>query len=133
MYAAFLLEQAGFLAQELEDGKPCPVCGAVHHPNPAEPSREAVTKEELDLAKEERQAAEEARENANHQYNENLTVRDECRAALAAAKQELAQLSGQQTVELARQEWETVAEKQNFLRKDFPLKAAGRQNRQQSS
>ena len=123
MYAAFLLEQAGFLAQKLEDGKPCPVCGAVHHPNPAEPSREAVTKEELDLAKEERQAAEEARENANHQYNENLTVRDECRAALAAAKQELAQLSGQQTVELAKQEWENCRREAELLAEGLSFKS----------
>ena len=26
--------QAGFLAEELEPGKPCPVCGSTEHPNP---------------------------------------------------------------------------------------------------
>lgn len=30
----FLNAQAGFLAEELEPGKPCPVCGSTEHPNP---------------------------------------------------------------------------------------------------
>ena len=31
----FLNAQAGFLAAELESGKPCPVCGSTEHPHPA--------------------------------------------------------------------------------------------------
>ncbi len=34
MRRTFLDEQAGFLARELQPGKPCPVCGALEHPNP---------------------------------------------------------------------------------------------------
>lgn len=31
----FLREQVGILADQLEEGQPCPVCGSLHHPEPA--------------------------------------------------------------------------------------------------
>ena len=52
MNRAFLDEQAGILAQSLEEGRPCPVCGSLHHPNPARISAQAPTKAELERAKE---------------------------------------------------------------------------------
>lgn len=35
MNRAYLDAQAGVLAEKLEEGKPCPVCGSLHHPSPA--------------------------------------------------------------------------------------------------
>ncbi|MDO4515887.1 MAG: SMC family ATPase [Bacillota bacterium] len=54
---AFLDEQAGLLAQSLEEGQPCPVCGSLSHPQPAEVSNEAPTEAELNQAKEAMEAA----------------------------------------------------------------------------
>lgn len=44
---AFLDEQAGIIAGKLEDGKPCPVCGSVHHPAPAVMADTAPTEAEV--------------------------------------------------------------------------------------
>ncbi len=52
MERAFRDEQAGVLAQTLEEGKPCPVCGSVHHPAPAALSPKAPTQEALNQTRE---------------------------------------------------------------------------------
>lgn len=48
----FFKEQAGILAEKLEQNKPCPVCGSIEHPNIAKKSDNVLTKQELDLLKE---------------------------------------------------------------------------------
>ena len=49
---AFLDEQAGILAETLENGKPCPVCGSLEHPCIAHKSAKAPTEAQLKRAKE---------------------------------------------------------------------------------
>ena len=44
----FLDEQVGIIAETLEDGKPCPVCGSLTHPNKAHKRENAPSKAELD-------------------------------------------------------------------------------------
>jgi len=50
-YKAFLDEQAGILAENLQDGIPCPVCGSVSHPCAAVKSANAPTEAEVNKAK----------------------------------------------------------------------------------
>lgn len=57
-YHLFIAEQAGYLAEELEDGKPCPVCGSTHHPQPAAKAPEAPTQVTVERAKQAVETAE---------------------------------------------------------------------------
>lgn len=43
----FYSAQAGILAEKLEEGKPCPVCGSTHHPVKAEKAQDVPSEEEL--------------------------------------------------------------------------------------
>lgn len=54
---AFLREQAGIMASTLEEGTPCPVCGALHHPSLALLSENAPTEEAVKAAKAEYEKA----------------------------------------------------------------------------
>ena len=54
---AFLDEQAGILAERLEEGRPCPVCGSTVHPKPAKKSEQAPSEAQLNQAKEEAEKA----------------------------------------------------------------------------
>lgn len=58
----FLKEQAGIIAQSLQNNKPCPVCGSLEHPSPAIKSDEAPTEADVKQAK---KLADKAAEKAN--------------------------------------------------------------------
>ncbi|MBQ5812567.1 MAG: SMC family ATPase [Clostridia bacterium] len=89
---AFLDEQAGILAQTLEEGKPCPVCGSVHHPNIAMPSAKAPSKEELERYKE---LWEKAQEKADADSAKAGEIRGRAVASQVALKAQSEALLGQ--------------------------------------
>lgn len=62
---AFLNEQAGILAMQLEENSPCPVCGSTVHPNIAKKSESAPTEEELKKAKQKSDKAQAEAANAS--------------------------------------------------------------------
>ena len=44
----FLAMQAGLLAAELQEGKPCPVCGSLEHPAPCRLETEPIREEQVE-------------------------------------------------------------------------------------
>lgn len=50
-------EQAGIIAETLEEGQPCPVCGSAHHPCKAVKSEKAPSREEVETAEKESEKA----------------------------------------------------------------------------
>ncbi|MCR5508073.1 MAG: SMC family ATPase [Lachnospiraceae bacterium] len=57
--------RAGILAEGLEDGQKCPVCGSIHHPEPAKVPAEAVSEEEFKALKEREEEAGRVKADAN--------------------------------------------------------------------
>lgn len=61
-YQQYISSQAAFLAGELKEGEPCPVCGSCEHPLPAKQSGEIVTREDLERTKSAEQDMEKQRD-----------------------------------------------------------------------
>ena len=56
---AFFREQAGILAESLEDGLACPVCGATEHPQKAKPTADAPSEADIQRLKQQREQKQE--------------------------------------------------------------------------
>ena len=67
----FFREQAGIIAQRLEKGKPCPVCGSIEHPNKAIKNDDVLSEEELKKLEEEKNKLENKR---NTIKNETISL-----------------------------------------------------------
>lgn len=69
---------AGILSAELEDNRPCPVCGSLHHPAPAAVAEEHLTKEKVDQAK---KAWLQKQEKTMRQHGETMAARGKAEQA----------------------------------------------------
>lgn len=90
----FLREQAGILAQKLETGSPCPVCGAFEHPNPAKLSQEAVSEAQVKQDKERRNQAEEQREKLYQEFEQQKSALKELEVKISYEKEDFRKETG---------------------------------------
>ena len=74
----FLDAQAGFLASELMEGMPCPVCGSTEHPRPCvmKEDHSELTREGMDLLEKETERFRAEQENLSAEVKSNTDLRD---------------------------------------------------------
>lgn len=80
LHDLYLMDQAGILADELVEGKPCRVCGSVHHPSPAAHIAHAPDRAQVDRAAKQR---EEANRRAEQLCAESGRAREKAETLLA--------------------------------------------------
>lgn len=100
MNRAFLDEQAGIIAETLEEGKPCPVCGSTSHPVKAHKSAKAPKETELEEAK---KAAEKARKTAEEKSGDCKTAKAKRDAKKEEAEKLVKELWQDRTLETAKE------------------------------
>lgn len=71
MKERFYAGQYGLIAADLQEGFPCPVCGATEHPNPAPPAEEPISRQDLEQAEAGRNLALDALNRAEKAYLES--------------------------------------------------------------
>ena len=79
---AFLDAQAGLLAQTLEEGVPCPVCGSTHHPAKAQLPRTAPTQAQVNAAKKAAASTDTAAQTASTAAGAALSQAKACQSQL---------------------------------------------------
>lgn len=112
MYQAYFQEQAGILASGLREGMPCPVCGSTVHPQKARISVKALSKEEVEKLKEQRDSAEERRE---REQKKLLDISGQLEKEIAVIRENQRQLLGKEEEKVSlheiREKWESWEKK----------------------
>ena len=89
--------QAALLALELQDDKPCPVCGSKDHPSPAsaDQTHELITKQQVEAARNKENAARELLQKAKDELNHIQNKLENNQSESAKLAQHLSDLANQ--------------------------------------
>ena len=104
MQRTFLDAQAGILAKDLQDGAPCPVCGSLEHPHPAELPVHAPTEDEVKQAKETYEKAQAAAAEASKNAEGQKGKVEAKKGALSKTVETLLTAAAEEQAETAAQE-----------------------------
>ena len=104
MQRTFLDAQAGILAKDLQDGAPCPVCGSLEHPHPAELPVHAPTEDEVKQAKETSEKAQAAAAEASKNAEGQKGKVEAKKGALSKTVETLLTAAAEEQAETAAQE-----------------------------
>ena len=118
--AAFLREQAGMMASNLEEGKPCPVCGSIYHPVLAALSQDAPSEADVKHAKKKYEDADKETQLASQKASkQNGTVETAREALLKTVSDLLPGTSLEEASAAAKKEAAEIQSEINGLNKEL--------------
>ncbi|CAH0524799.1 Chromosome partition protein Smc [Allocatenococcus thiocycli] len=92
--------QAAVLAQRLQTGEACPVCGSCEHPHPAQFSEEEVTKEQVQTARAQERAAQTSYNQLSNQLEQHYVVARQYQKQLDDLLEELGEHATTEAVQI---------------------------------
>ena len=121
-YHLFIAEQAGYLAEELKEGQPCPVCGSTHHPQLAQKAPEAPTKAELEIEKKEVERLQKCTEEASKTYSsKDSALKSTKEALLPRIKELFGDCEFEDASKMIESKQETIREESDTLTKTLDM------------
>jgi exonuclease SbcC len=127
MQGILLQEQAGFLAAELREGEPCPVCGSTEHPHPCERPEEhsGISREGVDSLHKEANRLLKVLQKKSTEAGSSAELYREREENFSAAVEKIREQLAEETKECREITAESGENPENgVVQKDFPERAS---------